>query len=1053
MIYTADSYTSIEAMRRGPIVAGNALGSGLALGAAAAVDPQSSPAIAEAVRWNRRNRWNPLSALTSASLTRALENFERGDLREAALLWHAIAQRDDTIPGVKGKREMAVAHKPLQTIALEKSDDADAHRTVLEDFWRNVRYVNAWDRSDTGGVRKLIRRMQEAVSFRYAVHHVIWRPVRKTGRPGDAETGRRTKGWTLRATFEQVPLWFFETREARLRFLPSTLGTDGMEIDEENWLVSTGQGLMIAASVAYYCKRATLQDWLRFSEKFSIPGVLGHTSAARGSDQGEAMRAAVAAFGNDWAAVIYGADGNSKIEPIQVNGNPTAMPMPALIERVDRKIAALYRGADLSTMSSGSQSEGSGASLQGDETDLLERDDAASRSEELQTIERRVIAWHFGHGVEPLARTEIVAPEREDQTLLLAAVKQFVDMGARLPKADLLGRFGLAEAEADEAAFGDLETGDAGDLETGDAGDAGDAGDGEMADAERDAAGNAFDPSQPRNPKGRDDGGEWTDNPEFRGEWRPKSDGKKGKGIEWAENPGSRVQAPLSYGNDYLISHREGLHSVSYRPEGKHIPLGNFKTKEEARAAAERDWKLRQSETPEESNRRVQREAEEARVADETEWKKWKEKNLRDAAKEEKDDRVSYEKSPAEFLKERQSDAEKFAGHRADKADKKWLEAWEGNQRIAHRNELKAAAEYGKPLNSEAVEAYKMALPDGYRKDGNRYVFSVPGEKIPSIERLDRKWTAGPGGGNGDTEEKSIAEMSLADFTKSAEWEKHAFPGVDPRVLHRAHYFQALAKGDPVSSDAKRRYGVPDWAKGKVKIAGNAATGTAPDAETNLLASAAHLLAEAGASDRAWLAEDLRRVLALALAGDDVDETRRELMALRERLVDGVALTAAQEAAWERITLAALAEGAGEDPADAMMAGNGFDPNQPRQPAGSDRGGEFAAKPLDHGELNTPLAGRGITDAQIDRHLAEQQRDREEKTKSARRAAAGPKAEAREIFDRIGKDYAKHMGKKMGKPASEVFNAMKSLIWQSPEKMLPVLQKIESEREWEKPNS
>lgn len=398
-----------------------------------------APAIAEAVRFSRRTRWNPMGNLTATSLTRALDGFERGDLREAAMLWDAIARRDDTIPSVKAKREKSVAHKPLETVALEKSDAAEAHRETLADFWKNVRYENAWDRNDRGGIQKLIRSMQSAVSFQYAPHHVIWRPTREG----------------LRATFEYVPLWFFEAREARLRFLPSGYGIEGAELDGRNWMVSYGDGLMFAASIGYFLKRASLQDWLRFSEKFAMPGVLGKTSAAKGTPEGEAMRSAVESFGNEWAAVLYGHDGSASagLELIQANGNPSAMPMPALIERVDKKIAAMYRGADLSTMSSGSGAEGTGASLQGEEQDILERADAADRSEELQAIERTVIAWTYGEGTEPLAQTRLIVPEREDQKLLLEATKTLVDMGARLPMQTILARFGLSEADADEAAL------------------------------------------------------------------------------------------------------------------------------------------------------------------------------------------------------------------------------------------------------------------------------------------------------------------------------------------------------------------------------------------------------------------------------------------------------------------------------------------------------------------------------------------------------------------------------------------------------------------------
>src|SRR6185295_17625048 len=99
-------------------------------------------------------------------------------------------------------------------------------------------------------------------------------------------------------------------------------------------------------------------------------------------------------------------------ELIEAKANASTLPFPALIERADRKIAALFRGADLSSMSSNS-GEGTGASLQKDEEEILDRDDASIISETLNEVERIVIAWHFGAGTEPLAGIKIIVPKAE----------------------------------------------------------------------------------------------------------------------------------------------------------------------------------------------------------------------------------------------------------------------------------------------------------------------------------------------------------------------------------------------------------------------------------------------------------------------------------------------------------------------------------------------------------------------------------------------------------------------------------------------------------------
>ena len=57
--------------------------------------------------------------------------------------------------------------------------------------------------------------------------------------------------------------------------------------------------------------------------------------------------------------------------------------------------------------------------------------------------------------------------------------------------------------------------------------------------------------------------------------------------MTWATRLGSRISAPLSFSGPYVISHRRDCHTLSYRPTGVHKHLGQFKTVDEAKEAAE----------------------------------------------------------------------------------------------------------------------------------------------------------------------------------------------------------------------------------------------------------------------------------------------------------------------------------------------------------------------------------------------------------------------------------------------------------------------------------
>jgi hypothetical protein len=438
---------------------------------------------AEALRWQRQQKYSPLPFLKPEMLVRALDAFEHGNLCEPVLLFEKMAERDDVIASVKPKREKDVSQLDRQIVKTGDGPEADAHAEVLEEFWNAVRCYNSYDRNERGGFRRLVKQMMTAVSFRYAAHHIVWQP--------------RADG-SLRALFELVPLWQFENRTGRLRYLPAMTGTAGEILADGEWMVTTGDGLMIPCSIGYLAKRSAYNDWLIFSEKFSVPGVLGRTTGRKGSAEGEAMRSAVESFGHDWTAVVYGDDGThaEPIKLVQAAGNPSGMPMPAVIERVDRKFASLYRGADLSSMSSNS-GEGTGASLQEKETDILRRDDAEMIAETLEEVSRMVIEWHFGRGVEPLARVELVVPVQEDTTKVIQNGLALAAAGASVSLSNLMERAGLAEAtEAADRVQG--SQGSAG------VSPASKTQDGKTQDArqEGEAAVNAYNPNQPRNEQG-----------------------------------------------------------------------------------------------------------------------------------------------------------------------------------------------------------------------------------------------------------------------------------------------------------------------------------------------------------------------------------------------------------------------------------------------------------------------------------------------------------------------------------------------------------------------
>lgn len=218
------------------------------------------------------------------------------------------------------------------------------------------------------------------------------------------------------------------------------------------WLVSVAPApLMEPTVVCWLFARSALNDWVAFCDRFGMPGMLGRTDAQPGSAEWDALERAVGAFGQDWAAVV---NREASIDLVQVESG--GLPYPPLVDAMHRTISAIWRGGDLSTLSA-SQGPGQGASLQGKEAHGLEADDARFVSETLQgAVDRRVIEYHFGEGVAPLAYFQLQAPQTRQIYQEIAVDTLFVELGAPMLKSDLYERYGRRMPSSGDETVGGL---------------------------------------------------------------------------------------------------------------------------------------------------------------------------------------------------------------------------------------------------------------------------------------------------------------------------------------------------------------------------------------------------------------------------------------------------------------------------------------------------------------------------------------------------------------------------------------------------------------------
>jgi hypothetical protein len=413
-----------------------------------------------------RQRFNPTKGITADALSNAHDEFDRGNLRNAAMMWEVIEDRDDLVKAVAGKRKKNIARNGFEVVTFPKKgtdgyEQALKQKTVLEFFYDQILVTHAIDNNERGGFKLLIRQMMDAIGKKYAVHEIIWKPqqIASTSPRFASEnnsSGELTRGglgkptgdsslgnFRLTAEFRFVPLWFFENTKGRLRFLTSPYATEGVELKDGAWLITTGDGIMKACAVAWMRKNLALSDWSDYSGNYGKPGIIASTTAARGAAQFTAMEDALSEFLETKSIVLNSAE-NVKVVDL-ASANP---PFDPLVERMDRLISALWRGSDLSTIS---KSQGYGASVQQGETQILEEDDAELITETLQkNIDRRVIEYTFGPKVPILAGVTVQqTPRRGTQQDMI--VDQFL-IGAGMPLAisDAAKRYGRAIADPGE---------------------------------------------------------------------------------------------------------------------------------------------------------------------------------------------------------------------------------------------------------------------------------------------------------------------------------------------------------------------------------------------------------------------------------------------------------------------------------------------------------------------------------------------------------------------------------------------------------------------------
>lgn len=404
--------------------------------------PDGQPVSAERVRMDKQTRFNPLANWAPDVLTRQLTAWARGEIRELAWVMQWLEDHDDTISTVAPKAKAAVSRHGHDVLLEDEIDPAlkglaDDQQGVLKEFYNSVECGHAIDLDQLGGFRLLVNQVMDGYGKGYSAHHLIW--------------NRTRAGLRLKAV--QVPLWFWEATEGKLRFLTHHSAVRGVDREElggaSAWMISRGRGVMLACTIARMFKQIPLQDWLTYCDRHGMPAFLGKTSASKGSTAWGEIFDAVANLGSEFGAVVNTGD---TIEVLDLTAKGD-LPYEKLVDRMERAQVMLWRGGDLSTIS---RSDGVGANPQQEETDDLDADNALWVSETIdRALSRRVLDYHFGPGVPQLAKLKLRTKTRENIEQDLKVLQAFKEMGERVSRSWAVSKFGVVLADSDGEALGE----------------------------------------------------------------------------------------------------------------------------------------------------------------------------------------------------------------------------------------------------------------------------------------------------------------------------------------------------------------------------------------------------------------------------------------------------------------------------------------------------------------------------------------------------------------------------------------------------------------------
>lgn len=372
----------------------------------------------------KQARGNPIANLVPISLTRAINNFEYGWLRDLDLIYQRLENGADfEIADCGPKRRAAVAGLDWDVVIDQRArneKEAGRHKEALSYFFYNLTVRNAVEPDEEGEVDALIDNTLKALFVRYSVHEILW----------------QGHGADLTAQLVHAPVSLFEATTGPLRYAGPTGGVGQFELEREGWVVAKGRTLSMGLGLAWMFSSMSLGDWLEYNQNFALPGIHGVTDHAEGTPEFNAFQSALDAMVARFR-VITGKGNVVNVIESQSSGGAAHDPLYEIMKKA--KIT-LCMGSDLST-SSAHNSQGASVQMVSEHKRIA--GDARFVEGLLnRRLVRQVIEHVFGPGVAPLAWFRIKVPNPKEESARIQVHEFLIKNGVPVSIAQLAEDYG-----------------------------------------------------------------------------------------------------------------------------------------------------------------------------------------------------------------------------------------------------------------------------------------------------------------------------------------------------------------------------------------------------------------------------------------------------------------------------------------------------------------------------------------------------------------------------------------------------------------------------------